>query len=337
MPTDPDEARGARQEARRREEEAALAERWPNEEQRKERRAALHQRLDTFLDAFVECEGSGWAAATDDDVKQMTAIWREIADLKFQRDCDGDSVINFDVANRRLRRLISITVPYSPGTRRTEEPVQAVDMLDYVADTLRTAQYLIGCGTDLQRTLDYDLREVRSALTLEERLSDAKSVALTALAESSSWKDGLTAVEDFRKKFPDASEAKREVDNAFLTAYVDTPEIAAARAEIDTLIEKGQIDDAKVMFSEHRRTYGIGLRPTTLRLDAAIQARHRQEVEEIRRLDDAGVPDGVWKNPVYEAADRARNRYLRDVDVNDQMGALVAAIDAAFAASAKEA
>jgi hypothetical protein len=52
--------------------------------------------------------------------------------------------------------------------------------------------------------------------------------------------------------------------------------------------------------------------------------------------DNAGVPDGVWKNPIYEAADRARNRHLRDVDANDQMGALVAAIDAASERQAAE-
>ena len=42
-------------------------------------------------------------------------------------------------------------------------------------------------------------------------------------------------------------------------------------------------------------------------------------------------PDGIWKAPEYTAADLAYNRML-EADINDRMGALATAVDAAIAA-----
>lgn len=44
------------------------------------------------------------------------------------------------------------------------------------------------------------------------------------------------------------------------------------------------------------------------------------------------VPDGVWAEPEYAAADEAYQKWMRDVDCNDSMGAIAAAVDAALGA-----
>lgn len=89
--------------------------RWPNEEERKERRAILHSKLDDFLDRYVDNPNGGWAEATDEDIKEIDDIFEEISALKFARDEDGDSVTRIRVSRRNGDHdLVSVYVPKMP-------------------------------------------------------------------------------------------------------------------------------------------------------------------------------------------------------------------------------
>lgn len=276
-----------------------IAERWPDDAHRAERRAKLFERLNTFLDAFVETRGSGWAAATREDVSEMADIWQEIADLKFERDCDGDSVINFDVANRQHGRLVSTFVPYAPrdGRGGVEEPVQTIDEIDFVKQSVRAARFLISSGESIFNSMDYHLDDIAKAVVVTERLADAEprvTALLTkgrpsepdadgqvAVYTTLSWKEALDEVETFTRAFPEATEATDRVKAAYLEVYGDTPEFVAANAEIIDMVSTGRLDEAKDVLLAHRKVYGVGVRPG---IDAYNEA-HR--VAAAKRLEES--------------------------------------------------
>lgn len=265
---------------------------WPDAEQRAARRAKLHETLDVFLDTFVEAEG-GWAMAEQPDVSVLREIIQEIADLKFQRDGDGDSVINFHVVNRRRGRLISTFVPYQPRDRDGAEPVTARDTLTFIRESVRAARYLISSGEDVLRTLDYDFEEVEKALPPVVRLADAEATVIAAFGSDLSWKDAQKAIGAFQDGYPDAKEAQDRVIDAYLDQYGDTPEFATACAEVIDLLDADKYDDARQMLSHHRQEYGFGMRPATRRFNEVSRDRQAARMEAIRAAraaEKAGEP-----------------------------------------------
>ena len=279
--TDPDVVRD---EERSRQEAEAIAHRWPNEEQRKARRAKLHENLDIFLDAFVETQGSGWAAAETADTDALHAIMQEVVDLKFERDCDGDSVINYHIVNRRHGRLISTYVPYQPRTKRsdTEEPITARDILEYIRESVRAARYLISSGEDVMRTLDYDFKDVESALPPVIRLADAEGALVTSFGPDMDWKTGLAAIEKFIDTYSDARDAIARVKDAYMAVYGETSFFAAANAEIMDMLSTGRLDDARSLVYEHRKLYGVGIRDGINAFNEAHRTNERRKADEAR-------------------------------------------------------
>lgn len=57
--------------------------------------------LDEFLTERVESDGGSWPEVSDKDFQALHELFEAIVDAKFERDCDGDSVINFAVVNRK--------------------------------------------------------------------------------------------------------------------------------------------------------------------------------------------------------------------------------------------
>ncbi len=257
---------------------------WPDADARLVRRTALHARLDTFLDAFVETKDSGWASATREHISELTDIWREIADLKFERDVDGDSVVNFDVANRQHGRLVSTFVPYPPrnGRADSEEPIQPIDNLDFVKDSLRAARYLISSGEDVMRSLDYNLNDIAEVLPPRERLVTAEARVTALFGADTPWKDAMAEVEKFIEAYPDARESVIRVKDAFLASYGDTPEFVAANAEILDLLTTGRLEDARSVVYELRKLYGVGIREGINAFNEASRVAARVKSDEAR-------------------------------------------------------
>lgn len=282
--TDPDVARAARQEEHARLEAEAIAKRWPDEDQRKIRRAKLHENLDAYLDTFVETRGDGWAAATKDDVNEMSNIWREIADLKFERDRDGDSVINFDVANRQHGRLVSTFVPYPPrdGRGDNEEPLQPIDQIEYIRDSLRASRFLIGSGESIFNTLDFHLGDIAKLLPPAERLCDAEDRVIASFGPDMDWKTALDEVEKFTNTYAEAREAIVRVKDAFMAVYGETSFFVAANAEIIDMLSTGRLEDARAIVYEHRKLYGVGIRDGINAYNEAHRANERRKADEAR-------------------------------------------------------
>jgi hypothetical protein len=73
----------------------------------------LQKRIEKFLSVRVNSDGGGWAPVTDEELNELYKIFQGIIDDKYQRDCDGDSPVNFVLANRNKEYLPSFQpVPY---------------------------------------------------------------------------------------------------------------------------------------------------------------------------------------------------------------------------------
>jgi hypothetical protein len=106
---------------------------WPDADARAERRAKLHTDLDTFLDTFIDDDGEGgWAKATNEHVGALDDIVREIIDLKFKRDEDGDQTILPRFDNRRFGRMVDVVIPHEPDGRE----VTPLDYLRYQSELM---------------------------------------------------------------------------------------------------------------------------------------------------------------------------------------------------------
>jgi hypothetical protein len=74
----------------------------------------LQKRIEKFLSVRVNSDGGGWAPVTDEELDELYKIFQGIIDDKYQRDCDGDSPVEFILANRNKEYLPSFRpVPYS--------------------------------------------------------------------------------------------------------------------------------------------------------------------------------------------------------------------------------
>lgn len=104
--------------------------RWPDAEERKARRKALIDRLNVYLDTFVDNPNGGWADATEKDREELESIFGEISNLKFARDEDGDSVTRIRVGLRNgAYDLASVYVPVMP-----EHDAPSDVILQYISD-----------------------------------------------------------------------------------------------------------------------------------------------------------------------------------------------------------
>ena len=232
----------------------------PDADDRAERKDKLVERLTAYLAEFVETRGSGWAAATDADINGLCKIFREVIDLKFERDCDGDSVINFDVANRRHGRLISTFVPYDPSHRSNNpDPVLPADQLAYISDSLRAANYLISSGQEIIRVVQYSVDDVKKEVTAlvdrpalyADRLAEVKSVLVPGADFETSKKVYFAFVRDFDMLKEDAAALGETVRDLFVDILIEP------NNEIVRLVEKGELDLARELLLDHNRAFTV--------------------------------------------------------------------------------
>lgn len=104
----------------------------------------LRQRIEDFLQERKSARAN-WPEVTDEEFFELQEIFSQITDAKFERDCDGDSVIDITVINRRKHR----SNPFVPMShlnfeRMTQEEKfhvlwQAQINLGIASDHLKTA------------------------------------------------------------------------------------------------------------------------------------------------------------------------------------------------------
>lgn len=72
------------------------------EEARKfvQKKKELFEKLNQFLDLQIG-DGCDWPVVEKEDFFKLHEIVRDVIDLKYERDCDNDSVLLFDITNRK--------------------------------------------------------------------------------------------------------------------------------------------------------------------------------------------------------------------------------------------
>lgn len=183
---------------------------WPNAEDRKVRKAALLERLDTYLDTFIEQgQGGGWPDITDQDVEDYSAIMQEIMALKFSRDCDGDRVLNYHIVNRRKARLVSYAVPHS-HLYDDEKKMTFAERMQEVRERVRLSSLMRAEAESVARLIDEDIASIMRDQAAE---IEKQKLFVDARAKIEAGEDFVEAAKDLYRvlKLDDDGEISTEL------------------------------------------------------------------------------------------------------------------------------
>lgn len=84
-----------------------------------------------FLETPIESDG-GWPEIPDEEWKMLHEVFYQIIEAKFQRDCDSDQGVEFELCNRKKHRMQSLRIPYTTKTDTDME--QAAHAIGHAAN-----------------------------------------------------------------------------------------------------------------------------------------------------------------------------------------------------------
>lgn len=101
----------------------------------------LHEMIDVFLSEHRDGD-SDFAPVTRTDLMQLDNIILELAQLKFEADCDGDLPIKWNIINRHTHTpLIHQSIPRDDNIRRLSSLTSLIgwasDQLNHLASNMR--------------------------------------------------------------------------------------------------------------------------------------------------------------------------------------------------------
>lgn len=73
-------------------------------------------RVAAFLETPVEAEdgGASWPVVPDEVLHELYAVFSDILEAKFERDCDQDMVIEYAIGDRSKDSLMYVHIPHKP-------------------------------------------------------------------------------------------------------------------------------------------------------------------------------------------------------------------------------
>lgn len=100
----------------------------------------IHGAIDKFAKDRRLADGGGWAPVHDEDLDQLHCILNALLVLKFQRDCDGDLPINFEIIDRtKFEPSHFMPVPYNPFEASPEKKAEHMKEVAYNLETAAKA------------------------------------------------------------------------------------------------------------------------------------------------------------------------------------------------------
>lgn len=229
---------------------------FPDADERLRRRQLLHDRLDDFLDKFIETEGDSWVVFPDHSLThEFHDIFGEIRDLKISRDCDGDAQFEIVVSDRKKYRLVTVHAPHLP---RDETITEEVD-LDYIQTVTRSVSYLNSAANSLmtdQEAYFRRIESIRSARLDQER----KIKELEEVIHSGSYQDARKLLIEVSKKGSFENSSIARLHDMMAQRFSD--ELTEALAEVMRLIEPLADDDSsefravRPILADHARVFG---------------------------------------------------------------------------------
>jgi len=107
---------------------------------------AVVTKVKAFLENPILEQDASWPPVTDDDLRELSEVFADILEAKYQRDCDGDMVIDFALNRRNWGRMYTLREPH---THREELDIEdAMRSMSYAAavagDIIKRQADLIG-------------------------------------------------------------------------------------------------------------------------------------------------------------------------------------------------
>ncbi len=149
--------------------------RFPDAEQRAARKELLLARISTFLDTFVEGKNGCWPNVSRDDHQELFDICYEIRDLKFERDCDGEGVIEITMSDKAKYEVPWVpSFPRVGGLSSREEDVPLSVRLDQCKEYANSASTLVDVAKDFTnraaRNYERLMDELKGAVAFKEKI-----------------------------------------------------------------------------------------------------------------------------------------------------------------------
>lgn len=221
------------------------------------------KKLEAFLADRVPAV-RGYPIVTDDTMRALYDLFGDILDAKFERDEDGDMVIDYAFCDRKRSQLAHFTIPHDP---RTGDPS---DQSEFLARLARAAESANGYAESIMKRLSFKLQddadEMKDKRTLRGEISDVEK--LLDAADLDAAEKAIQALID--KHDPDGAKRK------------DDPDFRGYRKLPDALYD---------LLSRFGREVPHG------RIDPAIKEMNKalDTVEEF-----VGQPDHLWDKKVSE-------------------------------------
>lgn len=119
--------------------------------------ADVVQMVSDFLKNPIESDG-GYVDIPDEEWKMLHEIVYSIIEAKFQRDCDHDQTVEYELCNRKHGRMETIRMPYKLDTPAgMEQATHAIGMAGSIIDRL-------------SRSMGFQLSEQRRANARKQKM-----------------------------------------------------------------------------------------------------------------------------------------------------------------------
>jgi len=111
----------------------------------------------TTLRSFLSEQKSGdgeWPVVTQDELHDLYGLVVDILDAKFERDCDNDQVINFQMYDRRT----TFPLPYTP-VMKVDEHTSFKEVLSSINDAVGVSEQYTGYAKQISNTMNYYMND----------------------------------------------------------------------------------------------------------------------------------------------------------------------------------
>lgn len=103
----------------------------------------MNKKLENMINSFLETrkknDGTGWPEVTKKEMSDLGKIINLITELKYEKDCDGDKVIEFILINRTRQNSIPYyPLPYSHEIKTMKEFDDSFDLAHLNFDMAKT-------------------------------------------------------------------------------------------------------------------------------------------------------------------------------------------------------
>lgn len=149
--------------------------------------AQVVENVRKFLETPIRADGDGWPPVTTEDLHEVWDLFHNILEAKYERDCDGDMVMEVEMNRRNRGNMVALRT-----THRRNGPVD-------LAEAMRDIQYI----TDVAAGM---VKQIAGPIQLHEQERQA----------SEAWREKCQNITDFCRAYEEVSQPGNKSEQIML-------------------------------------------------------------------------------------------------------------------------